>query len=263
MKTPSPSAFWCDYFRANAQALHAIPWEQGGVLTDAERWAITTSIQGFQLGESSEGRNFLNAARRYAEASGDERYIEALRLFIGEEQRHARDLGRFMDLAGIPRIAHTWPDTVFRWLRRGANLEQTIAVLVTAELFALVYYAALHEATGSGVLRTLCAQILRDEVEHVRFQTERLALLRQRWPRGWIWVTHGLHRVLFGGTCFVVWWKHGRTLHAGGYGWRRFWRAAWRELRVALTLMDPRNYRLGTVLPRHVTASTIPDRAQA
>lgn len=242
MRTPSTSRFWCAYFRGNAQSLLAIPWNQGAGLTDTEKESVAASVQDFQLGESSEGRHFLNAARRYAEQNGDAEYFEAVRLFIGEEQRHARDLGRFMDLAGIPRVTRTWSDAVFRWLRRRAGLELTISVLLTAEIIALVYYAALREATGSAALRRLCDQILRDEVEHVRFQTERLALMRRRRLRWLVHVAHGLQRFLFGGTCLVVWWRHARALRAGGFRFRRFWREAWRHLNAAVAAMDPRAY---------------------
>jgi hypothetical protein len=239
---------WCDYFHGNTRALLDIPWARGAEIAEAERAAIAASIQGFQLGESSEGRHFLRAAQVHAWQTGDPDYVEAVRLLIGEEQRHARDLGRYMDLAAIPRIRRTWPDSVFRWLRRRAGLELTVSVLVTAEIIAAVYYVALREATGSPVLRRLCEQILRDEVEHIRFQTDRLALLRMDRAPALLGGTHGLHRCFFGGTCLVVWWKHGRTLKAGGFGWRRFWREAWREMNAALASMDPRAYSFPTSL---------------
>ena len=45
----------------------------------------------------------------HAADTGDATYVQALRLFMAEEYRHARDLGRVMDLAGIPRVGRTWP----------------------------------------------------------------------------------------------------------------------------------------------------------
>jgi hypothetical protein len=230
---PRSSRAWRDYFRANAAALLAIPWERGAELSATERTAIAASVQGFQVGESSEGRHLLRRAQEYAARTGDHHYVEAIRLFIAEEQRHARDLGRFLTAAGVPLLARTWPDTVFRWLRHRAGLELSIRVLITAEVIAKVYYAALREATGSAVLRRLCDQILRDEVEHVRFQAERLAILqarRARWKARWV---HGWQQFLFAGTCLVVWWKHGAAMRAGGFGFTRFWRAAWREFKGA------------------------------
>jgi hypothetical protein len=236
------SAEWAAYFRDNGHCLLEQPWDSGAQVTDAERHNIAESLQEFQLGESSEGRHIVSAARRYAEESGDVDYVEALCLFIGEEHRHARDLGRFLDRAGVPRAAKSWPDAVFRWLRRRAGLETSIVVLVTAEIIAKVYYAALREATCSKLLRRLCDQILTDEVAHVHFQTERLAVLRGGRARWRIAAAHSLHRFLLAGTCIVVWHKHGRAMRAGGYGFERFWRDTWREMREALFRSDPASY---------------------
>jgi hypothetical protein len=231
---------WRAYFAHNAQNLLHIPWGNAHRLVDAEREAIASSVQEFQLGESSEARHLMARGRDYARRGGDADYAPALAAFIAEEHRHARDLGRFMDSEGIPRIGSAWPDTVFRWLRHRAGLELSIVVLVTAEIIAKVYYAALREATASPVLRVLCDQILHDEEAHVRFQGERVAILRCRRARWLIPVLDLLHRGLFAGTCAVVWYKHGRALRAGGYGLVPFWRAAWRERGAAAALMDPR-----------------------
>ncbi|MGH7130122.1 MAG: hypothetical protein ACREIV_16240, partial [Planctomycetaceae bacterium] len=165
---PKSSAAWCRYFRRNARSLLPIPWETVKTITESEQLAVARSVQVFQRGESGEGRHLLNCATRHAEETGDQDYIEAARLFIREEQRHAAELGRFLDEAGIPRIGGTWTDGVFRWVRHRAGLELTIAVLVTAEIIAKLFYAALRDATGCPALRRLCRQILRDEVAHVR-----------------------------------------------------------------------------------------------
>jgi hypothetical protein len=240
--SPDSSKLWVEYFERHRGELAPIPWHEGVTLTPAERDAIATSIQEFQVGESSEGRHLFTAAQRYAAHSGDGDYVTALRLFVAEEHRHAADLGRVMDLSGIPRASKSWPDTVFRFLRRRAGLELSVSVLVTAEVIAKVYYPALRDATRSTVLRTLCEQIIRDEVVHVRFQCERLAILRQRRRGVRLAVTLELHRVLFFGTCLVVWRRHGRAMRAGGLGFGSFWRRGWDELRDALRIADPRQY---------------------
>ena len=238
---------WVDHFKINALSLLPIPWEEGVNLTDEEKSAVASSIQEFQLGESGEGAHFQRVAREYADLTADADYVRALRLFIAEEHRHARDLGRVMDLAGIERINHTWPDAVFRWLRHRAGLELSIAVLVTAEIIAKVYYAALKQATRSTVLRKLCDQILLDEEQHVRFQCERLAIVRARRSRITIAAKAAWTRFFFAGTCRVVWWKHRHALRAGGLTWRTFRGQAKQELRHALQLMDPANYLFGPV----------------
>jgi len=244
---------WRDYFHQNAASLLTIPWELGVTLSEAEKAAIAASMAEFQLGESSEGKHFQGLAKEYSQLTGDNSYIYALRLFIGEEHRHARDLGRVMDLAGIGRIGHTWPDAVFRWLRHRAGLELSIGVLVTAEIIAKVYYIALRDATTSPVLQQLCKQILSDEVQHVKFQCERLAIIRARRSRVTIWLKGALQRWFFGGTCWVVWWKHRHALRAGGFSYRSFRRAAQSEMREAVELMNPWNYAVGPVADARVT----------
>ncbi len=244
--TPDPpkkdlSRYWLDYFLANTTSLLAIPWGRGAEITPVERRAIVSSIQEFQLGESSEGRHLLRSAETFAKRTRDPHYPEAMRLFIKEEQRHARDLGRFMDMATIPCIRHTWPDRVFRRLRQlGGGLEISISVLITAEIIAKVYYAALREATGSPVLRRLCDQILRDEDAHVRFQCDYLALIRKDRKDWTLALTEALQRFLFSGTCLVVWKSHRQTLKQGGMAFRLFWKMCWNEMNTALRQMKSR-----------------------
>ena len=170
---------WKSYYVENAASLLEIPWVRGPDLTPAEVRIIAKSLREFQAGESSEGRQLLSRAKRYAEETGDGAYFDAIRLFIAEEQRHARDLARGLAINEISLVKTTFPDRVFRFVRHlFGTLEVSIAVLVTAEIVAKVYYPALREATCSVVLRRLCDQISRDEIQHVRFQSEQLALLR-------------------------------------------------------------------------------------
>src|SRR5690348_12246860 len=108
---------WADYFETNARSLLEIPWHEGAELTAEEIAAVSQSVKEFQAGESSEGRHLFRAAQEYANCTGDMPYLTALRLFIAEEQRHARDLGRFLKINGIPLVRTTFTDRVFRHLR--------------------------------------------------------------------------------------------------------------------------------------------------
>ena len=112
-----PTRDWIEYFLQNRSRLLPIPWELGAELAEEERAAIASSIQAFQLGESSEGRNLMRYARAWAARSGDTDYVEAIGMLIAEEQRHARELGRFMELNRIPCTRRRWTDSVFRRLR--------------------------------------------------------------------------------------------------------------------------------------------------
>jgi len=223
------STEWLRYFENNAQQLLDIPWERGEELTADEIIAVGPSIAEFQRGESGEGRHLIRYAREYAERTGDPDYAPAIVLFIREEQRHARDLRRVLELHGIPLARASFADAVFRRLRNVfGTLEISIAVLITAELMAQVYYDALRQGTGSTILRRLCEQILNDEARHVEFQAERLGILRARRVPTLFLMTMILQRSLFAGTSVVVWLVHRRALRAGGYGLRRFWTEAWR-----------------------------------
>jgi hypothetical protein len=231
-----PTREWVDYFRHNRSHLLPIPWELGAELRDEERTAIASSIQAFQLGESSEGRNLMRYARAWAARSGDVDYVEAIGMLIAEEQRHARDLARFMELNGIRCIGRRWTDSVFRRLRNFVGtLEISIGVLVTAEMIAKVYYLALREASRSTILRSLCDQILRDEARHVEFQTEQLVRLQRGRSAPLLWATRALHRLLFVGATLVVAWSHRFTLSRGGFGFGRFLRACLGEFRSGVS----------------------------
>lgn len=160
MTTLTSQKSWTDYFVRNREQLLDIEWMDSYELTAHERAVITRSIQQFQLGEQSEGKRFIYLAEQYVARTGDTDYLEALHLFIAEEQRHARHLARFMHQHHIPCIESHLVDSVFRWLRRLFNLELEIVVLLSAEVIACTFYKALHDATNSKTLRDLCRQIL-------------------------------------------------------------------------------------------------------
>ncbi len=228
------SRVWCDYYRMNRTRLISIPWQRGVDLTVEERTVLIPSIQEFQLGESSDGANPKRLARLYAEATGDTHYQEAMNRFISEEHRHSRYLGRFLDLAGAPRLQSSWTDSIFRRLRRALGLELMLVTLLTAELISKVYYRALYSASSSELLRRICAQLLRDERKHVEFHVERLLMIRRcrsGWRRA---LTIAGQRVLFAGACLAVWRRHGAAIRMGGYGFRRFWGCAWAEFEKAI-----------------------------
>ena len=96
-----------------------------------------------------------------------------------------------------------------------------------------MYYAALHRATGSTVLRHVCERILEDEERHVQFQTWQLSRTRVHRPVVARHLTSFAQRFLFMGTCLVVWSGHRCALRAGGHTVASFWSAAWRQFRLA------------------------------
>lgn len=240
LSEPHSSTEWLKHFRANEEP-EVLPDERPRLI-EAEKKAAIASIQEFQLGESSEGRHLHWRSREYAEETGDEDYLRAIEYFIREEQRHAEYLRDFLAAEGFGTLKKTWADTVFRKLRNLTGLEVSVAVLVTAEIIAKVYYAALEDATRSPMLRGICARILRDEEAHVRFQAERLAILRRDRSQAALALTLLLHRALFLGACLVVWRNHGKAIRRSGFGFGGYWRRCWSEFGVASRMLDPKNY---------------------
>ena len=217
LKTPQTSADWLAYFEQNRHNLLTLPWNTPYFLTPEEKSAIAHSIQNFQLGEQSEGTNLMKATREEVERSGDTAFLQAMKLFIGEEQRHARDLGNFMQCEGIPLRKKHWSDRLFRRFRRGVNLEIALRVLLTAEIIATIYYKALQEATNSPLLQKLCEQILQDEHPHLKFQIHRLRQLqhnRQLWQQK---ASNFCNYCFLMLTILVVWLDHHRVFSRSGY----------------------------------------------
>jgi len=219
---------WVKYYRRNAIAAREIDWENFRPLDQSEAKAIGRSLAAFQHGENGTGTRFLERSADHAKKINDPHYVEAVRLFIAEEQRHAAELGRFLDMAHLPRASFVATDKVFRKLRGLAGLELIIRVLLTAEVLAKVYYAALRDATSHPVLRQLCTRILKDEVAHVEFQAQRLAIIvrsHNRARRLRIWC----HRMFYYGVARWVWWTHRSVFRQANWRSREYWRRVKRE----------------------------------
>ncbi len=199
---------WLQYFQLNQNHFSYINWVEQSELTKEEKRKITKSLQQFQKGENSEGKNLY----RFARLMKDESYLEAIKLFIKEEQTHAGVLGRFMRQERIPLIKKHWVDAVFRRIRTLATLENSVIILITAEIIAAVYYQALAVATKSSTLKSLCDQILRDEEKHIAFQSRALCVFygkRSRFGKKYI---RTFHSTLMTVTAILVWIHHKEVL---------------------------------------------------
>jgi hypothetical protein len=209
---------WKAHFELNRSHFDSIDWAMDDDLTAKEKKLIFASLQQFQKGENSEGKHLYSFAKKW----GDATYIECIRLFIKEEQKHALVLGRYMDIYSIPRIKNHWVDGVFRGLRKMAGLENTITVLLTAEIISKVYYKGLKNATGSALLAKLCNQVLKDEDQHIAFQCCTLSMLYRNKGKLARLFHNSWHVLLMLGTIVVVWMHHRRVLKAGGYSFFNF-----------------------------------------
>lgn len=237
---PWSSGRWCQYFREQRRQRLVIPWERGAELSQAEHDLIIDSLREFQQGEGLEGSHFFRCVRAWAESSRDFEYVEAHRLFMAEEQGHARNLARFLIMAGTPLLTErSLLNRCFCWIGSWGRLEMTLAIIAAVEIVAQVYYRALRRTTRSEVLRRICAQILRDEKQHVRFQNERLAILRRGRSAPWLALTGCVDCMLLLGAALACWCGHRRVLRAGGVGCLRYWQAAWHVYRAAARHKQP------------------------
>ncbi|HEY0452804.1 ferritin-like domain-containing protein [Actinophytocola sp.] len=204
---------WVQDFEAEAERRQQVgdpDWSRGARLHPA----VVRSVQRFQVGESGDGANLIAKAG----GAGDADYATAVKLFVVEEQNHARLLAELLAAAGAPTIAGHWSDTVFVRLRRALGLRLELLVLLVAEVIALRYYRALRDGTTDPLTTEVAGRILADEERHVPFHRQRL--------RG---AFGAATRVVLGGWWFlllgvtlVVAYDHGSALRELGVTRRRF-----------------------------------------
>lgn len=210
------SQSWINYFEMNARK-QRVNWDLKPTITPEEVAAILPSLQAWQLGETSEGENLIKAATRYAWRTRDPDYVDAVRLFIKEEQKHGNNLGRYLDVIGEPRIQKDLGDSVFRKFRHFcSSMEAWTLTVIVIESTAQIFYQALKDATQCGLLQQICTDILIDEAYHITFQTERLAIIYgSRSPFGKMW-RKVFYKCFFFATSIVVWLAHKKLFIAGG-----------------------------------------------
>ncbi len=210
---------WPSYFDQNRDQRPSIPWEKGIHLPPSLREALIPSLQRFQVGESGDG-HYL---KRNAATTGDASYFMAVDLFIKEEQEHSRMLGRVLSALHAPLMKQHWSATVFRWMRRAMGLKQELLMLLVAEMIAKKYYAALRDGVDDPVLKAACAQILDDELGHLRFHIEHLNRFFETWPFAAKMLVCEAWRVCYRIVCLVVWLDHRQALRAVNVSMEEFW----------------------------------------
>ena len=216
------SSYWKSHFRNNLTQKR-IDWSQTPCLTKAEQESILPSLRAWQLGETSDGRHLLKAARRYSAKTSDPDYIAAIELFIKEEQKHGNNLGRYIDLLGQPRKKKDWGDSLFRFVRYfNTSMELWTISVVIVESSAQIFYQAMHDAANCQLLKEICADILKDEAHHIKFQNERLHTIfngKNVYSKA---LTVGLYGLLFFAIIHAVWFGHRRLFLAGNISKRKF-----------------------------------------
>ncbi|MCX5193746.1 ferritin-like domain-containing protein [Streptomyces sp. NBC_00249] len=208
---------WMDAFEAERERRAALgdpDWARGAQLPPE----IVRSIQKFQVGEDGDGSALIGKADR----AGDTAYGAAVRLFVAEEQNHARMLALLLAAGGAGTLSGHWTDAAFVRLRRLLGLRVELLVLMIAEVVALAYYRALRDGAPDPLTREVAGRILADEERHVPFHCRRLneGLAGYRRPvrravtTGW--------RGLLGCAAVVVAADHGPALRVLGVDRRAF-----------------------------------------
>jgi len=189
-------------------------WPRTGPLDPA----LVRSLQRFQAGEDGDGASLLAKSAR----AGDWDYLAAVRLFVAEEQNHARLLRNVLACAGEGTIGGHWTDTVFVAVRRALGLRLELMTLMLAEVVALRYYRALRDGTDNRLLTTISGRILADEERHVPFHVDRLRAGFAHTPALGRRVGAAFWWLLMTGATLVVAADHGRALRTLGVTRRGF-----------------------------------------
>ncbi len=221
MKT---SQEWICYFTNNLKK-ERIDWTLYAAINSTELNTILKSLQAWQLGETSDGCNLIKAAKKYAAQIEDPYYVDAVKLFIREEQKHGKNLGKYLDKIGQLRITKNWGDSLFRKIRYLNNSMEfwTLAVL-TVESAAQIFYQSLKDATDCELLKQICTDILIDEAPHIQFQMERLMVIFNNKKRRYQLATFYFYQIFYFATAFVVWMGHKKLFKAGNNSFKQYFR---------------------------------------
>ncbi len=213
---------WLLYFDNNLKQ-QRINWETQPNITLQEKWNIVTSMQAWQLGETSDGKNLINAATKYAKRIDDDFYVDAIKLFIREEQKHGENLGKYLDVIHYPRIKKNWGDSLFRKVRGlNTSMEWWTLAVISVESTAQVYYQALKDATKCSLLKQICTDILIDEAPHIQFQKERMEVIVNAKPYWQKVLTNKFYKIFFYATALLVWFAHKDVFKAGGVSFIKY-----------------------------------------
>ncbi len=211
---------WIEYFKYNNLHLFKLDFNNNEELSIEEKKLITPSIRAFQIGEGSEGRHLTKVVGEFALKNDYKDYIDIMKWFILEENRHSQTLKKYMEIYQIDTTEKLWIDNVFRHLRKMMGLECEVIILVTAEMIALSYYTALSNATKSELLKTICSQMLNDELKHVVLQSDTLFRISKNRNKMVNVLIRKLRKLVMRITVFVVWIKYKDLFIKGNYTYK-------------------------------------------
>jgi len=202
---------WNMHFAGNNERRLTIDFSGENYLSRAQQRLIFPSIREFQKGEGSDGKCLMEAAEKFVNETGLKECRKAMEWFVREENWHSAYLRKYMDFYHIKVKRKSFLDKAFRKLRRLGGLKCEVTVLVTAEMIALTYYDALSKSTDSPALKSICSQMLHDEVPHIMFQSYTLSHFRNGFAE------ELARAMLMETTLLFVWGAFHKVYQAGGY----------------------------------------------
>ncbi len=218
------SLYWKNHFSTNLQK-QRVDWNLAPSITKEQKEKILYSMKAWQLGETSDGRHLLAAASSYAEKIGDTEYVNSVRLFIKEEQKHGSNLGKYIDRIGEQRVRRDWGDTLFRKVRYfNRSMELWTITVIIVESAAQIFYAALRDATQCTLLKSICSDILIDEAHHIKYQNERMFIIFREKSFYSKAISLLFYSTLFFLTIHAIWFAHKKAFLAGNVTRKGFMR---------------------------------------
>jgi len=189
-----------------------------GPLAPVVEAGLRASLPTFQIGETGTGTHLLAAAAKV----GDADYVEALRLFVKEEQEHARLLALVCNQLQIEMLESHWTDGVFQFVRRAFGLRGEVLTLLVAEFVSDRFYELLADGVGDPVLSSIFRSIHEDEGRHLDFHAATLPEHLDRWPAAWWSFARAIWLTLIVGSTAVVAVDHRLAIRACGSSPLRF-----------------------------------------
>lgn len=222
------SARWRTYFEVVENQHADVTASDIGPLAKSVDNGLRISLPVFQISQIGTGEHLLEAARKI----GDDDYVEALRLFVKEEQEHARLLALVCNELDIDMLDSHWTNTAFRFARRTFGLRAELLVLLVAEFVSDAFYAALADGVGDPVLSQIFGRIQADEVRHLDFHAATLPEFLDRWPRPVFNAVRFGWSALVVGSALIVAVDHRKALRASGVSSIRYVGAVIKKLRT-------------------------------
>jgi hypothetical protein len=239
------SKYWYNHFNQNLKA-ERVNWKLKPQLSNIERNVILKSLQAWQLGETSDGRHLLKASEKYAQRNNDLLYIEAVKLFTKEEQKHGSNLGKYLDLISEKRIDYDWGDYLFRKIRYfNTNMELWTLTVITVESTAQLFYQSLKDATNCELLKQICTDILIDEAFHIEFQSQRVSEILKNRQKIVILLSFYMYKLFYFSTILVVWYAHKKVFKAGQNNFGSYFRKM--NIKFKKTIERQKNIALSAI----------------